>query len=388
MRVKDANRIPFQTLFLLVVFVFIMLDTGIALPFKTILRWVMPAALLLAILIVKNGKLYATDNVLYWLLAFVFGITVIISPQRMYSLQRWVSFLLITMMFINYFFFLRENGALYRGVDIFGCLYLAYGIVNFLFLQWGSGRARGITGNPNSLGHFANISFLFALLYYKKAEGRRRKWLVAAMIASAVCVALSASRSAAILLLVNIVVAVWLICSKKLRVMVTILAPIVIFLLLNENILEQIPGIGRLLAEENVLESREAMWLHGVNLIKQKPWLGWGYGISMSLNIEKLSFHNSYLTVGIESGLVGMALLIGFILVTLVKGIISYIQKQRIETLILLVLVCNKLVDFIGESSMTSVGSAEGFFFWGVLAWLLVESDEKAEQTTTLKKEQ
>lgn len=380
MRIKQANPILFQALFLLMIFVSIMLDTKISLPFGTILRWVMPAMLLLAVVWTQKGRINLTNNLLYWLLIAVFAVAVFISPRLIYSAQRWVSFVLVTVTFMSYFFLMREQNTLYRSALVFGWLYVAYGVLNFLFLQWGQERPTGLTANANSLGHFSNLSFLFALLYYKKAETKaKQRWMLAVMAMSAVLVIMSASRSATIVLLLNVLAAAWLMNAKRLKIVLTLLVPVgILLLLLNVSFLEKIPGVGRLLEKDGIGADRELMWSYGTQLMKQKPWLGWGYGISVSLNIlENASFHNSYLTVGIESGWIGMVALILFILCVLLKSMVSYKESKRIETLVLLMLAINKVIDFIGESSMTSVGSTEGVFFWGVMMWLLVESSGK-----------
>ncbi len=378
----NKRRIPLQPLFLMTVFVFIMLDSRYAIPYNTILRWICPGLLLFfsfGSLVHKHISGYA--NKYYWIVLLAFGISTVNSINMSYSIERIVSFILITSSFYYYFTLVSVNGSLVKSISVFGCLYIIYGVLNFIFLQWGMSRPYGITGNANSFGHWANITFIFSLYFYQVKE--RRKWIyLLFMIMSAICTILSASRTATLILLMNILFVLWTNIRKGSAIFLVLGAIIAIFGMgLADGLLQQIPGVARILERSGIGEDRELLWDYGMQLISQKPWIGWGYGVSISLNhIKGLAFHNSYLTIAIEAGVIGFISVIVLLLSVIYRGMLLYRATHLFEIKVMLLLVVDRLVAFVGESSMISVGSAEGFFFWGVITWIVVASFRGVEE--------
>ena len=193
----------------------------------------------------------------------------------------------------------------------------------------------------------------------------------------------SGSRTYTLCILLNITVFFMIIFQSKIKYLV--LLPAVLFISINissiMNLLYQLPGFQRLIQEGS---SRGEIWEAGISLWMQKPLFGWGYGVNQELNSIKylgnipgygdygFAFHNSYLSTIIEVGVIGLLIVLIHYIVILGKGVVLYL-KSRNSTLFIVIWICvNMLIGFIGGSAMTSLGSTEGFVFWGLLMWVYV----------------
>lgn len=361
-----------------------MLDCRYSLPFNTVLRWICPAVLI-GLVLIRTGKIGYTSSLSGILLLLLFFTASFYSISFTYSLARAFSFFLVNAMYYNYYGEVAEENKLERVIGKLGIGFIIYEIFNFIYsVGSGGGRAYGITGNPNSLGIWSNIAFCFELYYFKRERGGFRKLFMLGMMGVSIYTAVaSGSRTFTICILMNIVIAYFMLLKGNLKYVMIIITGCLLLLgyrFLYETIM-QLPGISRLLEDGT---NRGLIWTAGMSLVKQKPILGWGYGISQKLNTVQylglipgygdygFAFHNSYLTVLIETGFVGLFVLIVHFALILYRGFTAYMQKKTLEIQIVLMLIVNMLLCFWGGSSMTSVGSTEGFFFWGLLMWTYV----------------
>ena len=150
----------------------------------------------------------------------------------------------------------------------------------------------------------------------------------------------------------------------------------------------KLPGFQRLIEEGG---SRGAIWEAGISLWRQKPILGWGYGVNQELNSIKylgyipgygdygFAFHNSYLSVLIEAGIIGLGIVLLHYIIIILGGMKQYRKTKDITLFIMIWLCINMLLCFVGGSAMTSLGSTEGFVFWGILMWIYVKCYNKIE---------
>lgn len=380
---KIKQKFPFQWIFAFTIFVYIMLDCRYSLPMNTLLRWIFPA-LLLILPAIKTGRLVIKQDFAYYMVLIVFGAASIYSPYPSYSLQRLVSFIIVTSSYIVYYTYLQKKGRLESIFATIGIQFVVYELCNFIFLDYSSRRARGITGNPNSLGVWSNVAFVFAVYFYNKSHRMRYKLASAMIMVMSVITAISSgSRTYTICILLNVVVALAILLPRNKRVIYLFFISIIAFFgweFIGE-FLVNLPGIRRLFEEGT---TRDMLWEAGVFLWKQHPIQGWGYGVSQKLNNFALlghlleegelgfAFHNSYLTVMIETGVIGIVAVAFYIVRVMVKGIVAYRRQNSPELLLVLSLIVTMLLCFWGGSAMTSVGSTEGFFFWGLLIWLTV----------------
>ena len=260
-----------------------------------------------------------------------------------------------------------------------------YEIANFFSTITGDLiRASGITGNANSLGIWSNIAFVFSIYYVKNATTFKMKSVYGVTALMSVYTAIaSGSRTYTICILLNIII--FLIFAFQSKIKYFVIIPMILFICIDTtyimNLLYQLPGFQRLLEEGN---TRGMIWEVGISLWKQKPLLGWGYGVNQELNsMEYLgyipgygdygfAFHNSYLSTIIEVGAIGLFIILLHYIIIIWKGLNLYRKTKNITVFVVIWICINMLICFIGSSAMISLGSTEGFVFWGLLMWLYV----------------
>jgi len=191
-----------------------------------------------------------------------------------------------------------------------GLLWLASGMPMYF---------RGLMANPNTLGAVAGFLLFFPLLALhtvKTAVMRYAWWLVAA--AGVVMVIVSGARSIWLALLAALC-AWWLwpwACRTKLRFNLTIagllgfaviftVAYALVSLLVPIGTLNEITGG---VTGEGLFSGREILWLGLMSKIAESPLLGYGPGVVPGDFLPTdLSAHNSYLTVTMQLGLLGLS---------------------------------------------------------------------------------
>ncbi|MCR5665025.1 MAG: O-antigen ligase family protein [Oscillospiraceae bacterium] len=376
MTLNRRITIPYAALFVIVLTMYFIMDTIIRFPYKSVLRWVFPAMLLLAAGL-ENGKRFVLlPNAAYLFMLMYFAVTILLcSPVRYYSTQRLISLVLVVGMHATYYSLLRNRHRLDRAVVYIGMISVAYGIVNFLFLgRTVSGRSVGITGNANSLGHEANISLLFSIYFFAKSRRRDKLIWILLMLTNTVSAFLSGSRTAFVLLVINYLYFFLEVSQIRRKWMPTTIAILLLLtgFLLPREILLQVPGLDRLIIQGT---DRGELWEYAWRVFLNKPLLGHGYGAvntTTSIKVaEGMGYHSSYLTVLVETGVIGLLCVSAFVLPVIIKAGKEWLLTRSTELGTMLVLSVSFLLSFYGESSMTSVGSTEGFLFWGAITWLM-----------------
>ena len=153
----DKDKLPLQWAYLFAIFVSLMLDSRFSLPFNTLLRWAAPA-LLWFLVVIQSRRLPLVKNGLFWIMLFWLGLSCLTGANIPYSIERYISLLLICTTFYTYYSYLADHNKLFDAIALLGFFYVLYGVLNFFFIQWGSSqRPTGLTGNANSLGGFGNV---------------------------------------------------------------------------------------------------------------------------------------------------------------------------------------------------------------------------------------
>lgn len=388
-----------RVLFFFMVFVYVLLDSRYNLPGNTILRWVLPILMLLESCL-NRQRLDIPELFFYVGTVALFLFSCFFSLETTYSLSRLISFVLITLTCYNYFLSLKDREEMFVAIKLMGIIFLIYEILNFIFIGSSmGGRSRGITGNPNSLGVWSNIAFLFAIYFFLNVKTKRSKcFMVILMVISVLTAIASGSRTYTIAILLNIFFATQLLLTRKTRVWFWLIAILSILIGFSafKGILMNIQGINRLLTEGR---DRGDIWDAGLKLVREKPLLGWGYGISQQLNTQEylgyidgytsygMAFHNSFLTVLIETGLVGLFFIVMLIGSITIKGAKVAVLEKNKKLAVVIMMVITMLLCFYGGSAMTSVGSTEGFFFWCTLCWLLVYTKKQEKEMKSAQSE-
>ncbi len=382
--ITGKKGIAYKFHYIFLVLIFISLDSTFNLPYAHLLRWVYPI-ILIAFISKEMGKIAYPKGALWPAVAAMFLIASVYSINIKYSFGRVISYLIMTCFFYMFYKRQRYNNTLINIPWYLGKMFILYEIANFFTTVTGDlVRGTGITGNANSLGLWSNVAFVFSVYYFKIAKSFKIKSLYSVIAIMSVYTAIaSGSRTYTLCILLNITVFFMIIFQSKIKYLV--LLPAVLFISINissiMNLLYQLPGFQRLIQEGS---SRGEIWEAGISLWMQKPLFGWGYGVNQELNSIKylgnipgygdygFAFHNSYLSTIIEVGVIGLLIVLIHYIVILGKGVVLYL-KSRNSTLFIVIWICvNMLIGFIGGSAMTSLGSTEGFVFWGLLMWVYV----------------
>lgn len=382
--ITGKKGIAYKFHYIFLVLIFISLDSTFNLPYAHLLRWVYPI-ILIAFISKEMGEIAYPKGALWPAVAAMFLIASVYSINIKYSFGRVISYLIMTCFFYMFYKRQRYNNTLINIPGYLGKMFILYEIANFFTTVTGDlVRGTGITGNANSLGLWSNVAFVFSVYYFKIAKSFKIKSLYSVIAIMSVYTAIaSGSRTYTLCILLNITVFFMIIFQSKIKYLV--LLPAVLFISINissiMNLLYQLPGFQRLIQEGS---SRGEIWEAGISLWMQKPLFGWGYGVNQELNSIKylgnipgygdygFAFHNSYLSTIIEVGVIGLLIVLIHYIVILGKGVVLYL-KSRNSTLFIVIWICvNMLIGFIGGSAMTSLGSTEGFVFWGLLMWVYV----------------
>ena len=107
---------------------------------------------------------------------------------------------------------------------------------------------------------------------------------------------------------------------------------------------------------------RMALWKYGVSLFLQKPLIGWGWG---GYNVMGVASHNTYLSMLLDTGIIGMILFIVPMVMIYIRAFKS--GKPLVIMLLLAGLIPSFFIDAINKR-----------FFWNgiILALILLQSGD------------
>lgn len=138
----------------------------------------------------------------------------------------------------------------------------------------------------------------------------------------------------------------------------------------------------------DVLSGRSEVWPLGWDLAHDKPMLGYGLGSSGSLIERNIgifrefmggTFHNTYLTALVETGVLGAGALIAVLAIAVAGGLMLAKQvrgapRQEWPTLALpWAMLLGALIHAFFESSLFAAGSANSIITWTII-WMLCDA--------------
>lgn len=194
-------------------------------------------------------------------------------------------------------------------------------------------RAQGPFEHPLLLAEFGSVVFVFALarlLWPTKSQSR--KLVLMGITSALICVVLSYSRSALICTAIGSawVGALWFLRPKvptdssRALFRLVILGMSILFLaFLSWGVVQDIAQ-GRSQAESESTASRSIMMNKGIDLMSEKPILGFGVGTAVALagvisrGIPTLD--NYFIMIGVESGLPYLSLFMLFFIIPAMKS--------------------------------------------------------------------
>jgi len=230
-----------------------------------------------------------------------------------------------------------------RTADMMRALFLCFAfasILNVFFvlgrpLSAGNNENFGYAGyfaDKNSMGQVAAIAFLLALheMFY---PGRRRALGIIIVVIATLLLFLSNSKtSLGLALCAPFLAGLTLIIGRRMRISS---ATVLLSILFCYELLSRVSGfnmsrVSYMLYDNPDFSGRIYIWYFVQDEIARRPFLGWGYQsfwlvgpdgpsiVDGSGWIEEMPHaHNGYLDVRLETGLIGYALFVSFIITTL-----------------------------------------------------------------------
>jgi O-antigen ligase len=358
-------------------------------------KWIC-LALLLALLggrALKVGSLHRPAIALFGLVVSVLLISSVFSLDPLQSLAFVVA-MSVTMITAQLVVLLptdrRQIEELFNIFCNVGRLVITSSALMFVLglnLGRGEGRFSGWADNPNTLGIMLapTLAILLAELLQK-----RRGWLLRDGLFLVVgCYLLIETGSRASFLWV-MVSGLSLAFGRKLSPIIFIVGlPAFLLIFLYQN--EILSAIFELLNRENTLSSADAlsgrneMWRLALSLIEERPWLGYGFGMEQTiietnswqfLNAQGFHFHNSYLTLLVETGILGTVVLLAPLIVLTLRSFFSLAKfrnasiRESITYALPVALSLGAWSHSIFETWIFSPGNSNTLLFW-ICIWLM-----------------
>ena len=177
-----------------------------------------------------------------------------------------------------------------------------------------TGRWAGVTGNPNYLGSLAGVAALTAIVTLSESRSLLRKGFFGLASCLAIYVTIQADSVTSLVALLTALGWYWFSSVKKfvggglfagsLFLIVILALSTLAFVQLSPQ--SALDYVGR----DQGLTGRTGLWEAGSELVMAKPFAGYGLGsdtLSLGVLHRATNFHNGFLELTIQGGLVGMA---------------------------------------------------------------------------------
>jgi exopolysaccharide production protein ExoQ len=261
-----------------------------------------------------------------------------------------------------------------RTADLMRGLFLCFVLASILHLIFILGTSQptvviqngysGYFSTKNQLGEFAAIACLLAFHETRYPGVRRALGILAAIVAVSLLILSNSKTALGLVLLAPLLATIALIVRNKTRVSPAILLLSIPFCYL---VLSSVSGFGMYrmsywLYGDSTFTGRTTIWAFVNNQIELRPFLGWGYQSFWQTGPDGPSAkapgwvqnmpngHNGYYDTMLETGYVGYALLLLFIIATLhAVGRVADRDRPRARLLLslaLLIVIYNFLESF------------------------------------------
>lgn len=193
-------------------------------------------------------------------------------------------------------------------MPIYGITYFSNNDLYSLIPRW-----NGITPHPNSLGVFCVVAIWSGLCWREYHDGMIARFVLLCLTLCALFIAVYGCQSMTSTV-VGVVIFVMFFCINKSR-----FSPIFSFIflfILGSCLLLVFSFILKLINRDATFTGRTELWYQALEVIIEKPFLGWGFDSGASVlstassDIIYSSFHNGYLQVIVLGGVIGFVLLL------------------------------------------------------------------------------
>lgn len=221
--------------------------------------------------------------------------------------------------------------------------------------------------NPNFIGTYF---FVLTPLVFLTSDAYKKYSTIVFVFINTLIIVLSGSRAALFAQLIMIILLITPVIAIKKHIFYVLLPCFYLFIkayiYLNTSPLgKSLNDLSQAYFSKNFFSGRQEIWSNLLNLIYEKPFLGYGSGTSLGtiLNIN-LSAHNWYLQIIFQTGLIGLFLLIAIIF------LIYRIFTRRIcifQYSVLIAFVPALLVQEMFEVMLTQNNLTIGLITWTIL---------------------
>lgn len=258
------------------------------------------------------------------------------SPAIAFCYSKWLSYLFLFFVVFHYLQFHIKRSGEKLAMDIIHLASWVFliGLI-FILLKPSTafllGRYRGLLGNPNGMGLYCFFAFSYGMAIWH-IYPHRRKIIGQLFVLLFISVLLCGSRNSLASILLFLLI-YKLYRGKPIRRILfwTAIVPIVVlfFQLVSIEDLVVLMGLGDYLRVESIMTGtgRYLAWTIGWSYIQEYLWLGGGFAYEELMFIELREFlittehqgglHNSYLTLIMNTGIVGFSLLLGFLVLVI-----------------------------------------------------------------------
>ena len=380
MRKIKLKRLYSIFVFLMIWVYFSLNARYIDIPGSHLLRWIFPACLVGASIIKSNGRI-AFPPLLFTFFSVAVLPSIVLSDYKSTAFIKYLSWVFILYGCYIFFRSLKEKKSLNDCFKILIIVLIIFQILNFIFvvsgINYDSGRATGITTNANTLGVYANLGYWASIYAMRHINKKFFKFIGFILIIFAIISSIaSGSRTAFIVLLLNILLTIIIRFKRSpLLPVILIAACVFIYFLLEGRFTHlNITALNRLLSEGGT--ARGDLWEAAIQIWEEHQTFGVGYTVSTFYNpLEHgMAFHNSYISFLVECGIWGCVFLgtgIILLIAKIVKQILFASKFENEEFTFAVVMCINLAIAAWSESFIFAVGSTEGFTFWFLLAWMI-----------------
>ncbi|XVV01113.1 O-antigen ligase family protein [Actinosynnema sp. CA-248983] len=300
---------------------------------------VAPALLAVVWVVVRaRERRFVTPHPLHAVLA-AFAVVLLAStalhaggPYAVDYLQRWLPFLLLTVILVDVVARDVPVRAL-LGAAVAGAVVAAVGALYSLLAE-GEARASGPLEDPNDLAYFlvAALPLLAALAPVRGAAARRWVWVAVVALVLAAGAAATFSRGGALALAAA---GAWLVARRVVPVKVLLGGIAALVVVVCGALVFAGPALDRALQEKSYIagtnvDTRGLRWQAAARMVSAHPALGVGPGgfrdnypaFSRNAEVDEQTpvAHNMYLEVAAELGVAGFGLFVGMLAVAAVSS--------------------------------------------------------------------
>jgi len=296
---------------------------------------------LISLFVLLDRRKFVPFNKFYFPFALFFLYALILcifSDVFMITFQKTVSYILLFLIVPNYVMklYIEKREEFLKGLIYIGTIILALGIlysVIFPNIAFFAQRFRGVLGNPNGIGIFCTLFFmLFSVIIATHKGIFTKAELIIIYSLIFISVAMSGSRNAMVCILIFLLFNYF---SKLSPLFGVILLLILVlsyqFITMNLEEIAQTLDIEKYLRAESLKEAsgRYLAWEYAWYKIQNNIFFGEGFAFDEGIFDMKHSFnlgghqggvHNSYLSMILNTGIIGLVLFFSAFFWTFIKA--------------------------------------------------------------------